>query len=734
LVAATVLSHCANDSEQQAPLETSSAALTVHTASKKVTIGTWNIFARPEAPIKDVGMPRGYQAHADSVVRAVRANPPDVLAFNELFDDGVREIVRRDLEAMYPHHVSYVDFTGDIALQDSGLALFSRFPFEQLGPNLPLSDFAIKTTDGRLNSPTSPKAFSAIFDGILFSECEGSDCHSSKGAGLVRLALPWNKLNLVFTHMQADNPGEEKRDAEIRKEQLYEIGKLLNNRLSPAQLGPNNVTMIMGDTNVPGLTMQGPEYLDVAKQPTIGNRTFIDGWRTTSSADKGMSHVGLSPERYDYALLDQQTIFTPGQPGPQVPVVDNQMCAQWIRRAFSDGPSDHIGLLVDLGPQSAACQPGKAVPLTFTGVSVPRTDTLPQPGSVMWYRIEEPDTFSVGFKKGTDAARDLRIDVYSEDDLSKPIEPFDKVNRGSGYLCPVDVPNTHICKYDTTTYFPPKRPVYLRVYDPKGLRSGNYDLILQPHNCASSRFACALRASDTKKTVSPPANVNYTGYFMFTTDRAVDGAPQELKVNIDNPANTALDVVLSRSVGLASQVVFKNVLSKSDTIKRNEADAATYFLAVKRATGAASFSVSWNTNLYYVVGAAGPLPTLACAQEGDDTAGDDEIRFRVFRGGTQLQQEFFSGFDKSDSQPVRIVGPFVGNIDVEVAELAGETVDSPVDTSTASGQAESATKTLFGLAPTQFEERNKEMILEFVPHFPAHGDYRFRYSLVHSLR
>jgi hypothetical protein len=736
-----MLSHCAHELEQEAPLETHSAALTVHPTSKKVTIGTWNIFARPEAPIQDTGMPLGYRAHAEAVVRAVRANPPDVIAFNELFDDGVREIMVRDLSAAYPHSISFIDFSRT-ALQDSGLALFSKFPFEELTPVEPLWRFNIKTTDSRVHNrpstdpPSGPSAFSAIFDGIAFDAFQGSDRHAEKGAGLVRLALPWNKLNLVFTHMQADNIGFEAENRQIRAKQFAAIGGLLNHRLPAGAFGPRNVTMIVGDTNVPGLDMKSDEYKDVGGEPVIGNRTFIDGWRTTSRVDRGISHLGLSPERYDYALLDPQGIFTPGQPGPQVPVVDNQMCAQWIRRAYSDGPSDHVGVLVDLGPQSRACQPSKALALSSGAGASPtfQNDTLPEPGSVMWYRIQDPDTFSVGFKKNTDAARDLRIDVFSEDDLSKPLEPFDKLNRGSGYLCPPLDTLNHICRFETKTYFPPKRPVYLRVYDPQGLRSGDYQFVLQPHDCASSRFACALRAAEAKKTLSPPSSVNFTGYFMFTTDRAFDGASQALRINIENPVNASLSVNLARTAGLTSTQVINNVITKSGWISRGETDVATYLLAVTRGTGPASFSVSWNTNLYYVIGAAGPLPTLTCVHEGDDALGDDEIRLRVFRNGTQQQQEFFPGFDKSDVQPFRFVGPFVGNVDVEVAELTGDSVSSPVDVSTSTQRPEIVTNTITALPATQFEARNQELTLQFLPYVSSSGDYRLSYSLVHSLR
>jgi hypothetical protein len=741
LAGLAALSHCAPESTEQsdAPLETSQSSLVVHSVSERFTIGTWNIFARPEAPVGDTGTPLGASTHANRVVNALKKNSPDVIVFNELFDDTIRERLVAEFKMSHSHMISSIDFgTNRVippAFQDSGLAVFSRFPFKELVEKTPLSSFMIESTDKRVFAPdpSGLLSTSSVFDGTGFDACDLDDCLAAKGAGLVRIALPRNNLNLVLTHMQADNPPfpniPDTTAPDVRVKQFGQVQELLQNRLPPDAFNYSNATVIVGDLNIPAQLQNGTEYIARAKEPTLAGRQFIDAWRTTSPADPGLTHRGQFPERLDYMLMDTKEIYTPGQPGPVQPVRDGQSCAQWVRTAYGDGPSDHLGVLMDIGPDSAACMPKKASRLVAPGASpVERSDKLPRPGSVMWYRVEEPDTFSVGFRKNSDADRDLRIDVFAETDLSTPLKPIDTVNRGGGICPPQDSATPNLCNYNTQTYFPPNTPVYLRVYDPQGLRTGTFNLAMQRHDCSSSRFICPLRPADRMRAVTPLQSVNYTGYFTFQTDLAVDGAAQDIRVSIDNPAGISLQVSLFRNgVSLGTKVV-----TKSFSIPRRESSAVTYTLVVQRGNSPAGFSVGWTTNLFYIIGGGalgnpGNQPTLTCWKETAGS-GDDEIRMRLYQGANMMQQEFWPGFDKPDSQPFTAVGPFVGPVDVEIAELISEGAEGGVD-------FPNYVKAPLETLPSTQARRAVDQVFCFnYGQSCGDGEYRMRYDLVHGVR
>jgi hypothetical protein len=431
--------------------------------------------------------------------------------------------------------------------------------------------------------------------------------------------------------------------------------------------------------------------------------------------------------------MDTHGFYTQGQQVPPVPVGAEQMCAQWVRRAYGDSASDHLGILMDLGPRSLACQPSQAVVLQATGANTLATvrHSLPSPGSVMWYRVNDPGAYSVGFLANSDAARDLRIDVFAENDLGKKLTPIDEIDRGAGSGC--TGVSAEICAFTTTTYFPPNRPFYLRVYDPQGLRTGTFDLLVKRHDCATERFACPLNAAEKATEVAPPASLPYTGHFIFTTDTPKNGKAQSLEIPIANPNGVPLRVRVRRN-----QVWDKPIdIVANYTLRRKEAERATYLVTVQRGAVNARFSVRWTTDAYYVVGSIAGLPVLSCSYESTEALGDDEIRFRVFNDGAQLQENFFPDVDKSDPLFVPIGGPFVGNLGVEVAELAGDTVGSPVDAglpNSPNGPLEIVSKTISPLARNTVETRNNELVFQFFPGFPANGEYRLRYDLVHSLR
>ena len=76
------------------------------------------------------GMSNNAEEKAERIANDLLALPPasrpEVIAFNEVFDDEGREVLTQRLKALWPN---FTDKITGLRLDDSGLILFSIFPF-----------------------------------------------------------------------------------------------------------------------------------------------------------------------------------------------------------------------------------------------------------------------------------------------------------------------------------------------------------------------------------------------------------------------------------------------------------------------------------------------------------------------------------------------------------------------------------------------------------------------------
>ncbi|MGH9195545.1 MAG: endonuclease/exonuclease/phosphatase family protein, partial [Acidimicrobiia bacterium] len=113
----------------------------------------------------------------------------DVIAFNEVWDeDDGKDVLWAGLCATYPYYVKYVDTLGAAPAwgpvpapgavpvipypgEDSGLMLFSKFPFE------PLPSDHFESEDNE----TSYGDDSDLIASVMFEDCDDVDCYAAKG-------------------------------------------------------------------------------------------------------------------------------------------------------------------------------------------------------------------------------------------------------------------------------------------------------------------------------------------------------------------------------------------------------------------------------------------------------------------------------------------------------------------------------------------------------------------------
>ena len=130
---------------------------------------------------------------ATYLAQHIRDGDYDVVVLCEVFDEDSREAFVTELSGKFPNYVEKVE---DGAMEDSGLMLFSRYPFQYL----PHHVYEECSVDAFKNGTEWTEVAS-----ILYDACDSWDCDSDKAVALVRIKNPGSGrvVTIVFTHTQA---------------------------------------------------------------------------------------------------------------------------------------------------------------------------------------------------------------------------------------------------------------------------------------------------------------------------------------------------------------------------------------------------------------------------------------------------------------------------------------------------------------------------------------------------
>lgn len=594
----------------------------------------------------------------------------DVVALNEVWDEDYKEILINELKYRFPYYISYIgdaDF-GNVD-EDSGLMLFSRFPFENLAGILPPAS----TNYEAKGNPPPVELAPSLWRRILFHEYMNcaytlEDCASTKGVGFVRIRHPadgWY-YNLFFTHLQADNNigTATARYAQYQELQQFHNGVKSGDPLTAAW-GAKSTTLFMGDFNAEG-NMQlicgaaFPSTCNIRQPPAsfqtppppwtslinpangvemgayFGNEygwflrdpwrpdpysslnlpplQSFDAWATTSVADAGVTWTKTAVQgRYDYFEIMKANV---GTIDPGNSATWNFACPQWIRTA-AKGMSDHNGLALELAPAVPACMPS----IAFRPESAPQWSSkkeaiLPgtlRPGSNQWYYFKDPGTFEIGmtaFKSA--AAKGVTFDVFTEEDLGSPLTAYKNL--------PPEVDHSQWCDElkegeggcsAQVKVFSFNKPFYIRVYDPRGLWNDEYKLFVKKHDCSSKTLGCILRPGAPFYDPAPPDNKNFHLWFRMDTDEAFGGGAQNTKLRIEpkfgasSVPGTPYTATLRNAQGVT---MYSSPVATTQTtfFPRSTTGGETLWLEVERFDLTKSFRVRWTTNLTYVFGGIAP--------------------------------------------------------------------------------------------------------------------------------
>lgn len=678
-------------------------------------------------------------APADAEVIASRmlatADDFDVIAFNEVFDEDAKDVLVARLSPTYPHFVRYID--DSLMPEDSGLMLFSRFPFAPL----PKTEFQIGA-----DATTDQVAF------IRYEACAVEDCLAGKGAALVRIDLPGTArmVTVVFTHMQAAYNNSQEH-ADERQAQFRDIIRLIDGTLNdPLQ----ERVVIMGDLNIEGSgglwdipsmnALNGAgEWLNIMENDAR-DADLLDVWAgIIPDGDQGITHPADS-QRLDYIMGNLMTVMEIG-------------CVQHMTNRVL-GHSDHIAVTGDLNLPSEYCHPRIAwtnPPLdTLLDEQTPSagdSTEIRHPGSMQWFhvKLDTASTVSVGVYPPFDANSGSGVDfeLYAPHNFSVPIPPYLKEQ---GYL-----PNNRDLvgkKFIAPTEF------YIRVFSPNRSWTGNYTIGIHQHKCQSQQDHCLLPVNDprTYDTLFKPGQAvgaDDAAWFQIdVTDVADSGNPQGLRVFADSFASEGLlNVELVEKANPAQGLTLNNeVINTSPTsveITGQEVGPISMFMIVRRSdeNQGSGLRVGWESNLTRLHGANLNLPDaeemrLICQDETNgflgSEAGEDEIHLLINVDGMGFNEVFAADYDCNNTPMPKILDSAVGvirfldNVQIKIVEEDDGSPNDSGPTSTITVLPINAFPPSDTLAPGVADVRvaNNHFIWNF-----EGGEYRFEFNLSHQI-
>jgi hypothetical protein len=624
-------------------------------AGESLRIGTYNFQFWPSG-YEDV-LPKFPDLCCDNiddrerkVAERILANGYDIIAFQEVWDGGAKEQLVHYLSEQYPYFVRYVADSGNY--EDSGLMLFSKFPFEKL----PQDTYKVSNQD---DVEYFAQYEGQPWDDVAFtyygSSCSGNDCYAGKGAGYVRIRNPQTEriYNVVFTHLDAQDTDKDSGLSEIRQAQLAKVEQLITGTMWPEQIATEEI-FFLGDMNINGnhaaqncrrewdslfgdgnATQTNPDKIE-CQAPGQFNPFFHnvlhDAWEyETQPPDRNPRDTGMTGDinkggedenqdsiisgdelkrsRLDYILRNTQP--------------SDRLCMQHMTLAYNlrygepyveggmgeagiQDLSDHYGLNADLNLQAPHCSPSIAkVDLPFDQWW--NDGWITYPGSMQWFYFESAGTYSISLS--SDGPVDFQ--VYKSTDLSSPIEKRGVPTGRWTFNFPEGHFYIRVFARDRTSY---DLPYKLMVHRNDGSNPGDA-IVLFPN-----------------QPINQPFSENETKWFRIMTEAPDSGQAQKLMFFANDSVGT-LNLELELRAADANTVIPS---SSSPIVREDVADNnQVMFLLVKNNNQPGEYQIGWTTNLTVLHGTlAYPLKMRGDEQtDSGINEDDDDVKFSLYTEG-----------------------------------------------------------------------------------------------------
>jgi hypothetical protein len=492
---------------------------------------SYNLQLRPPLAGDAVQYNMDNETRADAIATQLLAGDFDVIALQEVFHEGARQVLVNRLGPSYP---TVVERLGSNVPSDSGLLFFSKFPIIEVTP------------------PAGGECWVAGAAGKCrvafhrFAEGDGADWWANKGVSFVRLAnantgRPINAFNLHLQSNTIDDDPEHVVNRETRRKQILQVHDFIE-AWAPDNTRNGQDAAVFGDFNIVGPPPQGgrsvEEYEDnVLGADGLGGLGFADAYdHPALGVDPALTFDGpqnvAAPggrARLDYVFLR--------------PANNQPMCVghQRVRRDYTiergsgadyanTHSSDHFAVDVTVGPLTPQCGPQFAKLLAPDGEYAQQIE---EPGVYQWFRVAEPGTYSFDISDGSGATmRKMGVEVFRPADLSTVESAYD----GSPAL--IDTPAT---EFSNRVTYAMDEAFLVRLSG--GL--GNYVLRIHRHKGVDFDDAIALDPNSElfqTQLDSSPTKGPSTVHYSLVQQRLFSGAKQQLTFETDGHPDVPLRI------------------------------------------------------------------------------------------------------------------------------------------------------------------------------------------------
>jgi hypothetical protein len=595
---------------------------------------TYNVQFLPNVPIIESPTLTDPVIRAKKIAASLLALPPlerpDVIAFNEVFEEEPREVLFTELAPVWTNVVPKLGEDEIPVPGDSGLMLFSRFPL------LPLP----------LALHPKPAIGGGQYVFARYPHHVGMDSFVKKGIGMVLVGAPGLRPFLVlFSHLQAFYDFEDEHAA-TRAHQFQSVETLLT-----LGFGTNRAAwpaaVFMGDLNVRGDPgMVSDEW---AKTFTLGTGLmathFLDGWRSFMGrpgglppADPGPTSVALEANQSfpagTQARLDY-ICFGPQGPLPRI-LVPHHMLTRF--RSLSD----HWSLEAIVNVESAFCDPARArqasaIVAGDSGLQAITGLAVRHPGAYQWVFVSDPGTYTIFPPEQPP----VNIDLFAQEDLSRPLVPV-----GTSSADDLDVPALDEDLKNggrlgrNGTIFAPEGPFFIRIRAVNPLFIGPVSVGVFRHTGGTRGTAIVLHTHaaplDPLLPAGQPLPPNDQYWFRASIGSALSAKVHTSRFTLDNATGgDAIWTLLDKDgVPIPEQVTGGN--GPTLELSYDVVGPETVHVVLQRSSFAqTAFTVRWRTGLTFLLGASnlGPMGLWCEDETGWDAWGSDEAMLRLYADG-----------------------------------------------------------------------------------------------------
>lgn len=603
--------------------------------AKALKLMTWNVQMLPDiVAVSDLDIKERAKRMARQILDLPTREQPDIVAFNEVFNETGRDSLKRYLKSTYPYIIEKLEHPGIDLEEDSGLMLVSKLPFQTL--------------------PTGGEFF---FE--PFKKAAGWDKYAAKGVGVVRVLMPFDPTTIVFTHLQAsDNSANpERMEMDIREDQLRMIREvLLKLKASDNSYHAYTHTVITGDLNVKGDPDDtSGEFNQVfSAAPDTFSEDFDDGWRAVMHAPNDLTDYDpgytqrdtetLLPNRYDYQCVWRN-------PNSEYGLVPHHLSTP-IRLASEI--TDHWALLGHLHGTNQNCSPSSAVDL----LSLPPINPN-QPVSQVWilaasFRDEDMYHWLYIKDAGTYSAwcfPSLEVAAYRRSDFTNELEPTDILSVND--LPPgIQREFTDRAQFNKGFIFSSREAFFLRFRGTSSSFKGTGGYGIIRHRGESKETAIVLHphlAIDPDLPKGQKLGLDDKCFFRADRPHRFSEKPYEDDFVLSNP--TQVNITLGLEDDYA-QKLQPTVAGNGVTVKmvRTGAMERVYIVLRRLNVNDTKFLMTWDSPLSFLV-LDESFRLHVDDETGPDWAGADELELSVDVDGVNVYANSWDDADAGEDWP-----------------------------------------------------------------------------------